>query len=370
MTNTLSRLLKPLDLPGGRRVKNRIVMPPLVIWKAEEAAEVNDFHRRHYAQSAPGCGIAIVEATTVSPEGRLAATQLGIFEDRHVAGLSDLARTIREAGALPGIQLHHAGGRTDVKKTYGRTPLVPSKLPGMEEVQELVEADIARIIEAFGSAAARAVEAGFELLEIHGAHGYLGAQFLSPRTNRRRDRWGGDLQGRLRFLIEVVRRVRSVVGERALVSCRLGVADDTSDNSDGLTIEEGTEAAKALAAEGLDLIHTSYATTKPQPLDASAPFHPFLQLSKPVTEALSIPVIAVGGITTPREAEDALAQGYGDMIAVGRGILADPGWAAKTVAGQGTDIALCIDCKPRCFHYKEPEKCPARRKLGIGPPGA
>ena len=378
------RLLSPLDLASGITLRNRIVMPPLVIWRADESAEVNDAHRRHYRHSSHGCGMVIVEATTVSPEGRLAATQLGIFDDRHVSGLRSLAEIIREAGALPGIQIHHAGGKTNREKTYGATPLVPSVLPGREgDVAELTEPDIERIIVAFAAGARRAVDAGFAVIEIHGAHGYLGAQFLSPRTNRRTDAWGGapgageGLSGRLRFLRRLVEEVGREVAGRALVSCRLGAAEAPATDkgqppgsTPHLKIEEGVQAARELVDAGLGLVHVSHAGTPPQAVDSSSDFDPTLQLARPVAQEIAVPVVAVTGITTPEEAEAALTEGYGDMVAVGRGILADPGWAAKVVSGRSGEIERCVHCMPRCFHHSDPTKCPARRRLGIGPPGS
>ncbi|TVR67509.1 MAG: NADH:flavin oxidoreductase/NADH oxidase [Spirochaetaceae bacterium] len=375
-------LLSPLDLPGGGALKNRIVMPPLVIWKAGEAALVTEDHLRHYRQTVPGCGLVMVEATAVSPEGRLAATQLGLFEDRQIPGLRRLADTIREAGALPGIQLHHAGGRTDMIKTWGATPLAPSVIPGNEEVRELTESQILRIIDDFATAARRALEAGYELLELHGAHGYLGSQFLSPRTNRRGDRWGGSLENRSRFLHEVIRAVRGVAGNRALVSCRLGVAEappaeatPDSPRPPHLQVTEGVDAARRLAAAGLDMIHVSHAGGMSAPSEPEGDPErfrpdPVLQLARPVREAVTVPVIGVSGIVTAEDAEEALTRGYCNLVAIGRGMLADPQWARKVTEGRPEEIERCIHCKPRCFHFKEPEKCPARRKLGIGPPGA
>ncbi|MFP4302432.1 MAG: tRNA-dihydrouridine synthase [Spirochaetaceae bacterium] len=365
-TTDLSTLLSPLNLPGGRTLGNRIVMPPMVIWRADKNGRVRDEHLRHYAESAPGTGVAIVEATAVLPEGRLAATVLGLFDDAQVPGMADLVRALKNASTLPAIQLHHAGAKTDSENTYGLAPVAPSRLPDRDDLEILDEAGIERIVAAFVEAARRAVEAGFELIEIHGAHGYLGAQFLSPKTNRREDAWGGSLENRLRFLREVVRRVRAEVDGRALVSCRLGVAEG---GDGGLTVEEGVEAAKQLEEEGLHLIHVSHAGSRPEPLERDSPFDPVLQLAKPVKEAVKIPVIGVGGIADPADAEAALRAGYGDLVAVGRGILADPGWARKTMEGKVEQIVQCEKCEPRCFHHTDPRQCPTRNRLGIQPPG-
>lgn len=357
-------LLSPLELAGGRRLSNRMVMPPLVIWRSDKSGLVKDSHLRHYAESAPGAGLAIVEATAVSPEGRLAPTQLGIFNDDQLPGLAELARLLRRVGALPGIQLHHAGGRSDREKSYGLTPVAPSA--GQGEAQELTEDGILRIIGAFVAAARRAVDAGFELLELHGAHGYLGSQFLSPRTNRRTDSWGGSLENRLRFLTSLVEGVcREVAGE-AIISVRLGVTDGAED---GLPLTEGIEAARRLEAAGAQMIHVSHAGSPAKPIDRDSPFDPLLQLAGPVKEAVSLPIVGIGGIRSAQEAEAALTASMCDLVAAGRATLADPGYTRKIVEGKVEQIVTCVQCKPRCFHYAEPARCPTRNHLGVQPPG-
>jgi 2,4-dienoyl-CoA reductase-like NADH-dependent reductase (Old Yellow Enzyme family) len=354
-----SSLFTPLSL-SGRELQNRIVMPPMVIWKAGKDGKVTEDHLAHY-RACGGAGITVVEATAVSPEGRLAATELGLFADEQVPGMQRLAATIAETGSLPGIQLLHAGGKTNTGRTYGLTPLVVSHTNEMSDAKrELTSSDIERILGDFAAAARRAVAAGFKLLELHGAHGYLGAQFLSPKTNRRTDGWGGSFEKRLRFLLELVRRMRAEVGQDALLSVRLGVAEG---GTDGLGVEEGTRAAEILTREGLDLIHVSHAGSRPEALDPASPYEPLLQLARPVRERVAVPVIGIGGIKTPAEADRAIEDGMCDLIAVGRAILADPGWVRKTTQGRPESIALCEDCEPRCYHYTEPEKCPARKRL-------
>ncbi|MFW6329693.1 MAG: tRNA-dihydrouridine synthase [Alkalispirochaetaceae bacterium] len=361
-TKDVPSLMTPLELAEGVRTANRMVMPPLVIWRSDKSGRVKDYHLRHYSESAPGAGLVIVEATCVSPEGRLAASQLGIFEDSQIPGLTDLARLVSRSGAIPGIQLHHAGGRSDTEKNYGRTPVAPSAGEG----EELTEEGVLRLIGCFITAGRRAVDAGFKLLEIHGAHGYLGSQFLSPRTNRRQDRWGGSLENRLRFLTEIVGGLRRELRGEAIVSVRLGVAEK---GEDGLLLEEGVEAARSLEAAGCEMIHVSHGGSMPEAIDPDSPFDPLLQLAGPVKEAVSVPVIGIGGIRSPEQAQAALSRGVCDLVASGRAILADPGYARKIVEGKTDQIVTCVQCKPRCFHYKEPARCPTRNHLGIQPPG-
>jgi 2,4-dienoyl-CoA reductase-like NADH-dependent reductase (Old Yellow Enzyme family) len=350
---SFDNLLSPFSI-GRLAVRNRIVMPPMVIWASDQSGEVRDAHLKHYA-ARRGPGLIIVEATAVAPEGRLAATQLGIFDAHQVTGLSHLAEVIQRGGAVPGIQLHHAGGKATLETTYGRTPLVPSKcaLPADKVCTELSTDDIRRIIDAFVSGARRAVRAGFGLIELHGAHGYLACQFLSPRTNQRSDDYGGSPQQRRRFLAELFQAVQAEVGDAATVIYRLGVAEEN-----GLTIEDGIATASALAALGMPLVHVSSAHEPPASLPLRDPrFSPLMNLGIRVHAATELPTIGVGGIIQPAQAETLLAEGLVDLVAVGKGLLADPAWVRKIAEGRAQTIKACIGCKPcRCF--KDPALCP------------
>lgn len=257
MQHTYPHFSSPLEI-GGLTLSNRIVMPPLVIWQSGQEGLVHEAHLAHYRESA-GPGLIIAEAACVASNGRLAATQIGIFGDEQLPGLTALASTIADTGAVPGIQIHHAGAQSTREKNWGEDPVVVSlgeRSP--EGAVELDEAGIRLIISQFGDAAERAVSAGFKLIEIHGAHGYLGSQFLSPRHNKRSDAWGGSLENRVRFLQEVTREVVSRVGDRAVIACRLGVADQV------LPIEEGIRAARILIDAGVQLLHVSNAGGMPK----------------------------------------------------------------------------------------------------------
>jgi NADPH2 dehydrogenase len=225
---------------GGLTLSNRIVMPPMVIWMAPEAATVVPAARAHYARST-GMGLAIVEATTVAPEGRLADTQMGIFDESHVPGLRSLAEAIHANGAKAAIQIHHAGRNTRSKASYYGFPLVaPSAVnPGAETPRELTEDGIERIIGCFVTAARRARDAGFDAVELHAAHGYLISQFLSPLANHRTDRWGGSLENRARFLMEVWRRIRKETRGSIEAWCR----PDTGGRAGGGEVAQGGRGA-------------------------------------------------------------------------------------------------------------------------------
>lgn len=362
-------LSAPLSVEG-RTFPNRVVMPPLVKFHATPEGLVTDAVLAHYADCA-GPGLVVVEATAVSPEGRLAQLQLGIFEDRHVEGLSALAQVIHRGGGLAAIQIHHAGRQTTRENTFGGPLLAPSAVPSPavsvaqvpgEIPEELSEEGIERILDCFAAAARRALAAGFDAVEIHGAHGYLGSQFLSPEANRRQDRWGGSLENRSRFLREALRRTREAVDGRLLVYCRLGVID--ADPS-GLSLEDGVAAARLLEADGIPLLHVSNGIGLPSCVaPAGSPWSDRFHLAMAVKRAVSIPVIGVGNIITPAQAERAVSEGLVDMVAVGRGILADPAWASKALSGREAEIVTCRQCR-LCMHYRHADRCPARRQAAL-----
>jgi NADPH2 dehydrogenase len=341
-----------------RTLKNRIVMAPLATWHSDESGEVNNRHMEHY-QKRKGPGLIIVEATVVSPEGRLAATQLGIFADNQLDGLKKLVESIKSDGTMPGIQIHHAGGKASLKSNYGLMPLVPS-IEGVKEgkdCRELTIDEIHRIQNDFVRGAQRAVEAGFEYIEIHGAHGYLGTQFLSPITNKRNDKYGGSLENRQRFLLELYRRIQKAVGKRAIVSCRLGAAE-----KDGMTMEEGIDTAEKLKALGMEMIHISCAHTIPDlEYKPNNEFSELMNMGAIIKEKTGMIVIGVGGVKEAKTAASIVEAELVDLVAVGKAILCDPQWAMKTLEGRFDSIDVCRGCS-RCMWFTTPELCPVRMK--------
>jgi NADPH2 dehydrogenase len=345
-------LLAPLQI-DKLTLPNRIVMPPMVTFLAGNNGLVTQKHVEHYKRSS-GPGLVIVEGTAVSPEGRMSHRQLGIFSDRHTQGLAKVAQVIRQAGSVAGIQIHHAGVTAFAEK-YQRLPAIFYRLAK----QQLMVSGLNGIREAFKAAARRAVEAGFDIIEIHAAHGYLFSQFLSPLKNWRIDRYGGSIENRRRFLFEVYRAADEEVGGRALVACRLGIADG---HIRGLTLSDGLATASALEKEGMKLLHVSSGSGTPGNIKPEgSPYSARLHLAHEAKKALRIPVIGGGGIRHPDLAERALQDGMADLIWVGHGILADPAWARKTSEGKPESISLCRECK-NCFHFTDASKCPARRK--------
>jgi 2,4-dienoyl-CoA reductase-like NADH-dependent reductase (Old Yellow Enzyme family) len=322
----MSRLFSAFSV-RGLSLRNRIVMPPMANNLATDLGEVTDQLVQHYERRAGSVGLIIVEHAYAVPGGRINRNQLGIYDDRLVPGLARLATAIHAAGGVACIQITH-GGSAAASRVTGEAPVAPSPVPnpaGGETPRELGAEELKSLILAFGQAARRAKAAGFDAVEVHGAHGYLLNQFYSPLTNRRQDAYGGSREGRFAFLQAVVKEVRSVVGPDYPVFFRLG-ADDRLPG--GLTVEDAVWAAPRLAEAGVDLLDLSGGFSGSRPPDLKGQGY-FAYLSEPVKRVSPVPVLVTGGITDPAAAEALLAEGKADLIGVGRGLLADPDWALK-----------------------------------------
>ena len=319
-------LFEPIQI-GTLRLANRIVMPPMGISMATPAGEVTDDHIQHYvARAKAHPGLIIVEYTWVAPDGRPHTPGvLGIDNDDKIPGLRRLAAAIKETGTPVAIQLAHAGARAR-SAIIGHQPAGPSDVlaPGEVETPRALTVDeIAALVRAFGDAAVRAAEAGFDAVELHGAHGFLLSQFVSPYTNRRQDAYGGSVEGRLRFPLELVAEVRRRLGSDFPLAYRLG-ADDLMPG--GLTLEEGTVVAARLADAGVNLLDIS-AGLSGAGQDTTKQGY-FVYLAEAVKKAVSVPVVGVGNITEPQYADCIIREGRVDLVAVGRAMLANPNWAA------------------------------------------
>ncbi|BBK39958.1 NADH oxidase [Allostella sp. ATCC 35155] len=342
-------LFSPVRL-GRLTLPNRIVMAAMETNLADAAGAVTDALVAHYRRrAAGGAAMVTVEYTCIDQaEGKGSAIQLALDHDGLTAGHVRLAAAIAEAGAAPCLQLHHAGRQTSPRFIAGRQPVAPSvhESPMFRTTpRALPGAEVAALVERFGEAAERAVAAGYAAIELHGAHGYLLGQFLSPWTNRRDDEWGGDFARRLAFPAAVVRRVRRAIGDRPLIY-RLSAAEFVPG---GLAADEAAAAARALVAAGADAIHVS--TGVAERLDTNVdpiatPEGWRLGLARRVRTALAgaAPVIGVGVIRRPEMAEAAIAEGSADMIALGRALLADPDWPRKARDGRVMAIRPCTSC--------------------------
>jgi 2,4-dienoyl-CoA reductase-like NADH-dependent reductase (Old Yellow Enzyme family) len=300
-------------------LRNRIVMPPMVTQYGSEKGNVSERTRNYYeARARGGVGLLIVETTYVHQSGKAFTNQLGISGDKFISGLSELVHVIHRHGAKAAIQLHH-GGRLAKSELSGVQPFAPSPIatPGGELPKELTIDEIAKIVGWFAQAALRAKKAGFDGVEIHGAHGYLIDQFLSCSSNKRRDAYGGTLQNRSRFLIEIIKAVRESVGRNYPVWCRINGKEYGVEQ--GTSLEEAQQIARMAQDASADLIHVS-AGGSTAPVRVTSPkFTPAVitDLAEGIKKAVSVPVIAVGRIT-PEAGERILAEGKADLIAIGK----------------------------------------------------
>ncbi|WP_374442728.1 FAD-dependent oxidoreductase [Stella sp.] len=342
-------LFSPVRL-GRLTLPNRIVMAAMETNLADADGAVTDALVAHYRRrAAGGAAMVTVEYTCVDQtEGKGSAIQLALDHDGLIDGHARLSAAIAAAGAVPCLQLHHAGRQTSPRFLAGRQPVAPSahESPMFRTTPRALAADeVAALVDRFADAAARAVRAGYAAIELHGAHGYLLGQFLSPWTNRRDDAWGGDATRRLAFPIAVVRRVRAAIGERPLVY-RLSAEEFMAG---GIDPAEAATAARALVAAGADAIHVS--TGVAERLDTNvdpiaSPEGWRLGHARRIRAALAgaAPVIGVGVIRRPELAEAAIAEGSADLIALGRALLADPDWPRKARDGRSGTIRPCTSC--------------------------
>lgn len=334
--------------------KNRVVMAPMVRNYADAEGRAMPRYVAHVERIARGgVGTIILEASFVSLEGRGFANELGLHDDTVVPGLRKIVAAAHRHGAKIGIQLYHAGRQTSLKTT-GMKPIAPSSLPDptVNEIPDTMnQLRIRAVAEAFGRAAMRARSAGCDFVEIHGAHGYLITQFLSPFSNRRTDRYGGSLENRTRFLFDVYGLVREAVGNEFPIIVRLS-GDEMVDG--GLEIGETMKIARMLEQTGAAAIHVSagnyasYAKGRMIP-PMAVQDGVLVSLAAKVKKAVSIPVITVAKIRTPQLAEKILRDGDADFIAIGRPLLADPDWVNKAHDGRAADIMPCIACNQGCI---------------------
>ncbi|MDQ7989109.1 MAG: NADH:flavin oxidoreductase/NADH oxidase [Candidatus Dactylopiibacterium sp.] len=332
----MSALFTPFTLKDIT-LRNRIAVPPMCQYSATDGL-VSDWHLPHYASLARGgAGLVIVEATAVSPEGRITPSCLGLWNDDQAAGLARIAQAIKAAGAVPGIQIGHAGRKANANSpwegddhiaaddTRAWETLSPSALAfggNLSRVpREMTLADIARVRADFAAAARRALAAGFEWLELHFAHGYLAQSFFSPHANQRTDAYGGDASGRGRFLLETLAEVRQVWPEHLPLTARFGVIE--YDGDDERTLAESIGLVRAFRAGGLDLLNVSVNFTTPS---AKVPWGPaFLApVAERVRRETGLPVASSWGIDAAAHAERVVAGKQMDLVMIGRAMLANP----------------------------------------------
>jgi len=340
---------------------NRVWVAPMCQYSAEpvgpDAGVPTDWHFTHLASRAVGgAGLILTEATAVSPEGRISPQDLGIWNDRQAEAFARITTFIRSQGGVPGIQLAHAGRKASTAEPWrgggpvgpdqhGWVPVGPSPIAfaeGHHVPHELSRDEIAGVVDDFRAAAGRALAAGFQVVEVHGAHGYLVHEFLSPHSNRRTDAYGGSFDNRIRFAIEVTDAVRSVWPADLPVLFRVSATDwlaEAGDQRAGWTAEETVELARRLHDHGVDLIDTSSGGNV---ADVRIPIEPGyqVQFARRIREQAGVASGAVGLITEPVQAEKIVADGDADVVLLARELLRDPYWPLHAARELGVEPAV------------------------------
>jgi NADPH2 dehydrogenase len=338
----VSLLLSPFTV-RDTTLRNRVVVSPMCMYSARADGRVTDFHRVHLgSRAAGGAGLVFTEAAAVRPEGRISVHDLGLWTDDQIAGLASVTAIVHEAGARAGIQLAHAGA----KAVTDEPAVAPTTAPLLDHAAAtaLDGPGIAAVITAFAAAADRAKAAGFDVIELHAAHGYLLHQFLSPLTNTRDDEWGGDPTRRRRLLLEVVEAVRERWAGPLFV--RVSADDLGGDRTDGTvrtrphatggdTVEQYTEVAELLGKAGVDLVDVSSGGLAPSAPEVFAGYQ--TTMAGRLRAESGVATGAVGLITTPETAEFVLRSGHADLVFLARELLRDPYWPIHAAVALGDD---------------------------------
>jgi 2,4-dienoyl-CoA reductase-like NADH-dependent reductase (Old Yellow Enzyme family) len=346
----MAHLFEPLEL-RGTVLRNRIMVSPMCMYSAV-AGVPQPWHLAHLGGLARGgAGLVMAEATAVRPDGRISPRDTGLWSDEQADAWAPITAFVRSQGAAPGIQLAHAGHKAGTYWPWagprGSVPpgdgpddgwarVGPSATgyPGLAAPRALATDELPGLVAAFAAAAERADAAGFEVVEVHAAHGYLLHQFLSPMTNDRTDRYGGDLLGRSRLLQEVVTAVRAAWPEQRPLLVRISATDWVEG---GLTVEDSVVVAGWLRDLGADLVDVSSGGASPE---QQIPVGPGYQvpLARRIREGAGIRTAAVGLVTEPEQAEAIVAEGSADLVALGRALLRDPHWPLRAATALGAAV--------------------------------
>ena len=329
----------------SKSFRNRIVLSPMCQYKAKDGV-ISDWHFQHYSRFAfSGLGAAFVEATGVSPEGRIGHGCTGIWSDSHVEGLSKVAKIFNEYNCLSGIQLAHAGRKASYLRPWdGASPITvndkvepawqtigPSAIPinnSSPVPKEMTVEDINKVREDFKKAAQRADKAGFDIIEIHGAHGYLLHSFFSPLSNQRNDQYGGSFENRIRFALEIIADIKSVWPDNKPLFYRLSSIDAPGQ---GANLEDNIMLAKSLKSVGVDVIDCSSGGITGSPVLTKSKIIPGFQVpySEKIKKDAEISSMAVGAIISADQANEIISNKRADLVAMGRELLADTQWVYK-----------------------------------------
>lgn len=350
----MSKLFQAIQF-GSLNLENKIIIAPMCQYSATEQGELTYWHEQQWANYAlSGAGLMIIEATAVQPEGRISYADLGLWNDLQRAQMKALIANVKQLSPMPiAIQLAHAGRKASTEKPWeGGGQLAPDHPQGWKTVSAstlpfhaqdaephaLTISEIEKVIEDFAQAAIRAVNAGFDLIEVHAAHGYLLHQFMSPLSNLRDDEYGGSFENRIRLTLQVVQAIQQVVPEGFPVGVRIS-ASDWMDDHKGWDIDSSIGLSKALEQLGAVYIHASSSGLhEKQDIKIGANYQ--VPFAKAIKQNVNIPVIAVGLITEPEQAEKILVNGEADAIGLARAILYDPRWPWHAAAALGDEIKI------------------------------
>jgi 2,4-dienoyl-CoA reductase-like NADH-dependent reductase (Old Yellow Enzyme family) len=347
-SNNPPHLFAPLTI-RSITLRNRIGVSPMCQYSSEDGV-ATDWHFVHLGSRAVGgAGLVIAEATAVSPEGRISPGDAGIWADKHIEPIARINRFIKQHGAVPGIQIAHAGRKASDPRPWedgvqladnegGWPTVAPSAIAFGGDLPKvpraMTEADIAKVQNDFVAAAKRSLTAGNEWLELHFAHGYLAHEFLSPLSNHRTDRYGGSFENRIRFAVETTHAVRAVWPEKFPFTVRLSCSDWMPG---GWDIEQSVELARRLKTEGVDLIDCSSGGAVPDAKIAVAPGYQ-VPFAERIRREANIATAAVGFITEPKQADDIIRNGQADLVLLARELLRDPYWPAHAAKALGEKL--------------------------------
>lgn len=338
-------LFEEFSLKSGIALKNRIVMAPMTHCSSNEDGTVSDEELAYYARRSAGVGMVITACTYVTPNGKGFPGQFSADSDEFIPSLRRLATTIKDRGAKAVLQIFH-GGRMCPPNAVPNGDVVsasavPSERPGVVVPRELTDEEIQDIIRGFGESTRRAIEAGFDGVEIHGANGYLIQQFFSPHSNRREDRWGGSVEKRLAFPLAIVDEIQNVVATHAKAPFLVGYRFSPEEpETPGITMAETFVLIDALAEKGLDYLHVSLNDFWSAPRRGTSDTRPRIEL---IQERVGhkVPVIGVGGIRTAEDARKAMQTGV-PLIALGRELIVEPDWVEKVESGREEEVATTL----------------------------
>ncbi|MEH7519077.1 NADH-dependent flavin oxidoreductase [Priestia megaterium] len=340
MNQKYSRLFESFTFRSGITIKNRIVMAPMTTWSSNDDLTISDDEVKYYKQRVHGVGLVITGCTHVTPNGQGFTNEFAGYNDEFTPSLRKLAEAAKSGGAPAILQIFHAGNKAlpglDAVSASALQPEV-TNLGSTSETRELSHEEILSIVRAFGDTTRRAIEAGFDGVEIHGAHGFLIQNFWSPATNQRTDQWGGSLENRLRFPLAIIEEIQDVIEKHATKPFILGYrfSPEESSKEDGLRMKDTDELINFLVEQDLDYIHASLDNVSSKPVDS--------QDEKTRIELIlekangKVPVLAAGSMVTPDDALKAMELGL-PLIAIGQALIMNPDWVEKVANGHESEI--------------------------------